>query len=387
MKSKIPLAIVLFIASIFFFIGSFVMSFDLRPMGIGVGLLFSSIVWGICGLQKRKGNVLLIVGNLLVFVAATALFATINMLPDYRPLATSVVVLMLGLALSGIGWQRTSSEGVESGAVIIQITGLITMIILFGIAGVLFPQIAWEQPGNPAAVMLLSALTGLGVMLAVIVNHRRKILVICAGLVFIVNFSLIHLYERGVFDFVGIFLRKIEPFYTSFDALALTVEYSLIAASAILLLLLMVRRKARVSDFGGITLTYLLLTPILATLLFEMLGLQAGESTTRADLLATNTTAVMETIGIVFIAVFFYILFQFLPLWIPPLLAGFWWMLWKIWLLHHPLPDTFMGNFTEFAPFLFLSAFKRIALPMVLILWLIQPFSKKKPDFKKIKSY
>ena len=379
MKSIIILAIALFLASVFFLIGSVVMA-DTRPMGIAVGLLFSSLVLGIRGVQKRKSNALLIIGNVLVFLSCVALFATINMLPDYRPLITSAVLLLIGLSLFGMGWRGTTSKGSANGVPLIGVVGSITAIILLGIAAVLYPQISWNQPGNPAAVMILSTLTGLGVLLALIFNHRRKNLIVGAGLIFILNFLLIRVYESGSFDFIGAFLRRIEPLYASFDPWALTVEYSLILFTIALSFLLIVKNKAKVSNYGSITLIYLIITPIFATLLFEMLGLVAGESTTRAELLATNTMAVMETIGIVFIAVFFYILFQFLPFWIPPLLAGFWWLLWKVWMLHHPPPETFMANFVEHAPFLFLSAIKRIALPMVIIIMFVQVFSRQKPE-------
>jgi hypothetical protein len=375
---KIILALVLLVTGIFFLIGSIYLKFDLRPMGIAVGLLVSGIVWGICGFQKRKGNNLLVFGNLLCFLGIAGAFATIAYLPDSRPLITSIIAAILGLVLMGFGFQHSVSEGREKGLALVNVLGVVTSIALFGIALMMFSQIQWEFPGNPAAVMILSALSGLGVLLGIVFNHHRKVLLVVAGLISIVNFFLIPIYEGGTFDFLGEFYRKLEPLYARLDPWAEIIEYTLIGVTIVLAILLIIKNKARVSSYGSVTLLYLLLQPIFAILLYEMMGNLTAGSTTRAELLATNTMAVMETIGMIFIADFFYILFQLTPFWVPPVLAGLWWPFWKVWMLHHPTPEIFMAEYPQSLIFPFLTAIKRVALPMVLIILLMQLFQHKK---------
>jgi hypothetical protein len=55
---------------------------------------------------------------------------------------------------------------------------------------------------------------------------------------------------------------------------------------------------------------------------------------------------------------------------VPPTLAGLWWVLWKPFFLHHRDPALFspFESFLPAATFLFLTGFKRLGLPMVMII-------------------
>jgi len=221
-------------------------------------------------------------------------------------------------------------------------------------------------------IFILVFLTGWAIIYAVKKNHPSKKPIACAGLLAVINFVMIPVYEAGFFDGLGRFYRLFVPFYSSFDSYARIIEYALICLTIILVIYFSIK-KVRVGEFGTKTLVYFLLQIVMAIFLFEMLGLPAGflaGDTTRSDLLVTDTNAAMSTFGMVFIAVAMYAGFQLFPLWLVAILAGAWWVLWKPWFLHHPDPASFnsLKDFLPAAGFLFLTGVKRVALPMVLML-------------------
>lgn len=352
---------------------------DVRPILLSLAIFIGGIVIVVVCLTGRQWNRYLITGGIIAPAGIVLSGGALGFLPDIAPVATTMVIASIGGAILVFGMIHSEKQiDILSPAPWTLLSwGVVIGLCMISLA--LLTQISFSRPGDPAAVMILSALTAAGVLYAILKDHPARRQIVVAGGIAIINFCLIPLYEGGYLNFIGQFYLLFVPFYSSFDPFATTFEYSLIALTAVLTVILVglfTIRKTRVAEFGSITLVYLILQPALAIFLFEMVGNPAGflaGATTRSDLLVTDTNAVMSTFGMVFIAVMFYIGFELLPLWVPPTLAGLWWVLWKPFFLHHPDPALFstFGSFLPAATFLFLTGFKRVGLPMVLIILIL----------------
>jgi hypothetical protein len=380
MKKKIIIALIFLLAGGIMLIGAIKMLPDLRAMGVALALLFVSLSWFLLAALRKERNKIMLIGGIIVVVALVGLFGATGMLPDKRPIFFMAAVLLVGLFL----WLR----GLLKGQASTETTKMnwynllygILVVVLFGISIVLIPTINWSWPKDPAAVMILSFLTALGLIYAKIKKHPAQKPIFFAGIIFVVNFALVRVYEAGVFDFLGQFYRLFVPLYAAFDKWAQYIEWVLIALSVVLLIVMLVR-KVKISNLGQKSLYYFILQPVMAIFFFEMLGLPAGflsGLTTRSDLLVTNTNAVMSTFGMVFIAIVMYILFELFPAWVAAVVAGLWWVFWKPWLLHHPDPAMFkdLASFLPAAAFLFFTGLKRIVLPMGLLALFMKPKSR-----------
>jgi len=345
---------------------------DLKPLGFGLALFAAGAIAVAVGFLNRSWNWRMWLGLILSAAGIVGVFATVSYLPDWRPLITMTAAGLLGILFLWLGIKKAEVIQSVGGSSTFNILAMSVVIILFIISALLLPQINWQHPKDPAAVMILAFFTGLAVLYAKIKNHPAKYPIVYAGLLAVVNFIMIPVYEAGFFDWLGRFYRLFVPFYFSFDSLAEPIEYGLIGL-AIILTAYFAFKKTRIRDYGNKILIYFMLQIFMAIFFFEMLGLPAGflaGATTRSDLLVTDTNAVMSTFGMIFIAVAMFVAFELFPFWVTPILAGLWWVFWKPWLLHHPDPVTFTGlaNFLPAAAFLFFTGFKRVALPMVLLL-------------------
>jgi hypothetical protein len=300
----------------------------------------------------------------------------VQFLPDPAPLAMTGVIFLAGAVLFGMGVFRSEmrTERAVPEPWTIFSWGIVAALFVIPLA--LLPRINWERPGDPCAMMILCFLTAAGVVYALVRHHRARRQIVAAAGLSVLNFCLIPVYEAGFLNGIGQFYRLFGPVYASFDAWATGFEFSLIALTMVLVILLTVFfafRKRSVADFGTITLLYIPLQLLLAIFLFEMVGNPAGflaGATTRSDLLVTDTNAIMSTFGMLFIAVPVYIAFQYFPLIVPPVLAGLWWPFWKMGLLHHPSP-AFFPDLSSMIPAvltLFGMGLKRAGLPMVVLL-------------------
>ena len=346
---------------------------DLKPIGTAVSIVILGAVILLARVFNKEWNTKMYIGAALIFVGIIGISGAAGYLPRYAPIITMGVAAIAGAVLLTLGVKKSvpgKGFGIKSNPV--DTIGYISAAALFIISIVLLPQIEWSHPKDPAGVMILSFLSGIALVYALVKNHKAKKQVVIAGAIEAVNFMLIPAYERGFLDFIGGFYRLFTPVYSLFDRYASAIEYILIAVTVILVAVFAVK-KVKVSDYGNTSLYYFILQPVMAIFLFEMMGLPAGflaGATTRSDLLVTNTNAVMSTFGIIFIAALMYMAFQLFPFWATPLLAGAWWVFWKPWLLHHPDPAMFT-DFRTFLPaglFLFFTGLKRIALPMILLI-------------------
>ncbi|MCR4443035.1 MAG: hypothetical protein QHH10_12110 [Peptococcaceae bacterium] len=368
---KTIVGIVFCILGLFFLAGAIKMWPDLRPLGTSIVLFFCGAVVLTTAFFRKQWNAKMYAGTVMLSGGLVSVFAATGFFPDYRPFLLMVVISMAGLAVLLMGFLNKKID-----------LFILTAGGLFVIPVLLLPAINRQRPGDPAAVLILSTLTGLGLIYALAKNHQSKRLVGYAGLITIINFCLIPVYEKGYLNFIGRFYRLFVPIYEKFDPYAQMIEYALILVTVILTILCIVKR-VRVQDFGKITMLYFILMPLMAIFLFEMFGLPAGflaGDTTRSDLLVTDTNAVMSTLGIIFIAATMYISFHIFPFWVTPILAGIWWVFWKPWLLHHPDPALFV-DFSTFWPaalFLFFTGLKRVVLPMILLIMALDSRKKAK---------
>lgn len=380
MNKKIVAGVIFFVG-IFMLIGAWRLLPDLRPLGAALALLFVAGLMAGMAYFNKTGNKILYGGAGLAALGLFGAFGAIGWLPDVRPVLFSVFILLAGLAVLALGWRSSSvAKNREAGTPWFRVFYWLVVFYLFGVSAVLWPMIDWQLPKDPAAVMILSFLTAVLMVYAFWRRHQAQKEIFGAGLIFALNFPLIKLYEAGFLDGLGKFYRLFEPLYASFDRWAEPAEWALIILTVVLVVWAAVK-KLRVAELGRRSLWYFLLQPLMAIFFFEMLGLPAGflaGATTRSDLLVSDTNAVMSTFGMVFIAVFMYLLFELFPVWVAPLAAGLWWVFWKPWLLHHPDPATFtsLAAFWPAAAFLFFTGLKRIALPLILLSWLV---GRKKP--------
>jgi len=375
MNKKSIIGIILVIIGAILFFGSIKLLPDLKPLGTSASIILLGITVALPEFFGKKWNKRMYVGTVLAVLGVISIFATVERLPDLKPLVSMSIVSVGGIALFTWGLLKAEAKISVKNINAFNVFGWIIVIGLFTISLILLPQINWQQPKDPAGVMMLCAFSATLLVYALIRNHPAKKQITLAGFFAILNFCLIPLYERGCTDFLGRFYRLFIPFYEKFDPWAETIEWILISVTVVLTVILTIIfaiKKIRVRDYGKATLWYFALQPIMAIFLFEMMGLPAGfltGATTRSDLLVTDTNAAMSTFGIIFIAVAMYMVFELFPFWVAPIMAGLWWVYWKPWLLHHPDPSMW-HNFADFWPaarFLFLTGLKRITLPMILI--------------------
>ena len=374
MNKKAITAAILLVFGIFLLIGSFKIGFDFKPLGLGIGLITITGLIGLSVWQNKIWNTLMYVGAILLGFSVLSIFATIEFLPDLRPIITMSAIAVISIACFNFGFTKSAQdEMAEKPIDYFNFLATLVIVFLFGISLVLLPQIDWQYPKDPASVMILTFLTALLIIYALIIKHPAKKQIVCAGLIETVNFFLIPIYEAGTLNFIAKFYQFFDNFYASFDQWAKKIEYTLIILTIILIIFTAIK-KIEAKNLGKITLIYFILMPLMAIFLFEMMGLPAGflaGNTTRSDLLVTDTNAVMATFGMIFIGTVCYITFQLFPFWLTPLIAGAWWVFWKPWLLHHPDPALFK-NFTSFVPaglFLFFTGIKRVVLPMIIIIF------------------
>lgn len=386
MNKKLISGVLLSFFGIILFFGSFKMLPDIKPMGASSAVIFLGLSLIISHYLKKKWNKKMVLGMVFFLLGLVSVFATVEKLPDVKPLITMVFLSVAGMSLFLLGGVRASKEETVKTADYFNFLGWVVVALLLFISFILFPQINWQHPKDPAAVMTLTFISAIFLAYALVKNHRAKKSMVIAGSIAIFNFCLIPLYEKGIFNFIGKFFRLFIPFYQKLDPQAETIEWVLIVITVFLLIgqsFFMMRKKIHLSDYGNITLLYFLIQPLMAIFLFEMMGLPAGflaGQTTRSDLLVTDTNAVMSTFGMIFIAVPVYLAFQIFPFWMPPILAGLWWILWKPWFLHHPNPQSFTSFqvFWPAAKFLFFTGLKRMVLPMILLLGFLNFLKKSK---------
>lgn len=372
MKKQLIAGIILLAASAIMLIGAFRMLPDLKAMGVFATLFSSGFLVLICVYFKKIWNKAMYIGAGLLVAGIFSAFGSTSMLPDLRPVITMAVVAVIGLITFIAGFRKgvKNNQEIEKGSVYMILYWVVT-VLLFGISAVLLPMIDWQIPKDPAAVMILSFLLALCLVYSAVRKHQNQKQVFYAGIIFVINFPLVKAYEEGWFDFIGGFYRIFIPLYEKFDFAAEKIEWGLIILTLILSVFF-IAKKYRVGDMGNKSLAYFILLPVMAIFLFEMMGLPAGflaGTTTRSDLLVTDTNAVMSTFGMVFIGAVAYALFVLFPFWVAILFAGCWWVFWKPWLLHHPDPALFK-DFKSFFPaavFLFFTGIKRIVLPMILL--------------------
>lgn len=385
-NQKLITGIIITVLGTILFFGSLKMLPDLKPIGTSIAIIVLGLSILISIFLNKKWNKRMYFGIILVFLGIISSFATVERLPDFKPLVSMSLIGIVGLCLFIWGLLLAKTEEIIKKINYFNIFSWMVVVGLFSISLILLPQINWQHPKDPAGVMILCAFSALLLIYALIRNHSAKKQIVWAGFIAIANFCLIPLYESGALNFIGKFYRLFIPLYERFDPYAETVEWTLIGITVILVILFTIFlavKKIHVSDYGNATLWYFLLQPIMAIFLFEMMGLPAGfltGNTTRSDLLVTDTNAVLSTFGIIFIVVAMYMVFEIFPFWVAPILAGLWWVYWKPWLLHHPDPAMFT-SFTVFWPagkFLFLTGLKRIALPMILLLSFLHLLKRKK---------
>lgn len=323
-------------------------------------------------------NKKIVVGIIVTVFGVVLSAGSLQFLPDIKPIVTSVAVAVLGAGGTAYFLFKSKKEVAvkkEVEKVGIDWFGYLPYVLssmLVLIALLVLSRVDWSRPADPFAIVVLAILTATTIAYAKISKHKSIRQINVAGAIFVIGIPMILVFESGALDFIGQFYRLFVPFYQSFDPLAETVEYSLIALTLILSSY-MIWKKVKVSDHGSKTLLYFLLQPLMAIFLFEMLGLPAGflaGATTRSDLLVTNTNAAMSTFGMVFIAVVAYISFLIFGFPAAMLFSGAWWVFWKPFLLHHPDPSIMLSSAQSFfraGSFLFLTAIKRMTLPMILV--------------------
>lgn len=348
---------------------------DLRPWGIFVALAVIAALNLLTYFLHRAWNKAMIIASGLIAVGIFAFFGSSSFLPDIRPMIVSGLLAAFGIIVFIFGF-KTSKDGGGATSLksnIFLIAYWIVAILLLGISAVLLPMINWSHPKDPAAVMILSFIMAMFMIYTAARKHSAQKQVFWTGVIFVVNFLLVKLYEAGTLNFIGKFYRLFEPAYESFDYLAVKFEWGLIIATLILAIIVIIK-KYKVNELQNRSLYYFILLPIMAIFLFEMFGLPAGflaGTTTRSDLLVTDANAVLSTFGMVFVGAVAYVLFILFPFWVAMLYAGIWWIFWKMWLLHHPDPKLFtdLQSFLPAAVFLFFTGVKRITLPMILLLF------------------
>jgi hypothetical protein len=384
-KKSIAGSILVAVGAILLF-GSLKLLPDLKPIGASLAVLALGVAVGLPAFLDKRWNTRMYVGAIGAVLGIVCALATVELLPDLKPLVSMSLVCVVGIALFFWGMLKAEVKISVNKSDGFNVFGWMVAAGLFTISLLLLPQINWQHPKDPAGVMVLCSFSAVLLVYALIRNHPAKRQVIWAGFIAVANFCLIPLYESGAADFIGKFYRLFIPLYEKFDSSAETVEWALIGATVILVMIfaiVFVVKKIRVRDYGNATLWYFALLPIMAIYLFEMMGLPAGflaGSTTRSDLLFTDANAALSTFGILFIAVAMYMVFELFPFWVAPILAGLWWVYWKPWLLHHPNPEMFtsLEAFWPAAKFLFLTGMKRVALPMILLLPILSLLKRKK---------
>jgi len=371
MKKTIAIGTVFCIVGLLLILAGLKLLPDLKPLGTGITLLMCGVLVIVSGIISRSWNARMYIGSAIAALGLVSCFATVSYFPNYYPFGTMAFVMLLGSVIFSLGFANSDIAKHVKDIKSFSFFSILVAVALMVIPLLLFPQIDWQRPADPCAVMILSTLVGIAVIYTIVRDHPEKRKVVIAGAIFVANFCLVPLYEHGFLDFIGGFFRLFEPVYASFDPWAETVEYSLIGLTVLLTIIFAVK-KTKVSGKGNAAFAYFIIQPILAIFLFEMLGLPAGflaGATTRSDLLVTNTNAVMSFFGMVLIAVLMFISFLLLPFWVTPLIAGSWWVFWKPFLLHHPDPSGFTpATFIPAALFLFFTGIKRIMLPMLLLI-------------------
>jgi hypothetical protein len=323
--------------------------------------------------RSKDMNWKLIVGVILVLVGVIFAIGGLQFLPDIKPVATSILILVAGFGLIGYSYKKGGKMKLEADK--LRIVLFIEGALLILIAALLYPKIDWARPADPFGVIILALITAGFVFDNVRKKSQSKIIAVTAA-VFILNFMMIGVYESGAFNFIAALYKLFVPFYASFDAHAEIIEYTLIVGTLIFSEL-MVWKKVKVYDYGKWTLLFLVIQPIMAIFLFEMLGLPAGwlaGTTTRSDLLSTDVNAVLATFGMVFITCATYLIYRRWSFAGALIFSGVWWVVWKSFMLHHPSPEILLASgqsFARAAGFLFFTGIKRMLLPMILIVLVI----------------
>jgi len=320
-------------------------------------------------------------GIILTIIGALLSAGALQFLPDLKPVVSMLIVTAAGIAITIRELRRQPMVSEEkrrlSGLEMIQF-GTAFLILLISLA--VLTRVNWVKPDDPLAVVVLGTVTSMLMFYTFFKKFRINRLVTIAGLVFVVNFALIPVWEGGYLNFLASIYRATEPFYASWDNYGLTVERILEFVN-LLLCIPLIRRKVRVADYGSKTLVYFILQPIMAIFLFEMFGQPAGwlaGTTTRSDLLSTDINAAGSTLGVIFIAVPVYIIFLLFPYWFAIPISGFWWPLWKSGMKHHPAPSIVLADPLFHIGWGVLSGAKRMVLPMTLIIMILDLQKRRK---------
>jgi len=322
---------------------------------------------------------LLFLGIVVMIVGFVLIVGATQFLPDIRPVATSALIALSGAGLILYSRRKGARLKVDKTQIILFTEGALLALI----ALLLAPKIQIERPGDPFGVLVLSLISSALIFYTANRKSHDADVMSIVGLIFLANFIIIPIWESGALNSIGEFYRIFVPIYASLDAYADMPEYLLIAVTLILTVLFIVR-KVRVSDYGKWTLSYFVLQPIMAIFLFEMFGNPAGwlaGTTTRSDLLSTNINAVGSTFGMVFIACVAYILLYKYSFTYALAFSGTWWIVWKSFMLHHPPPNLLLASgegFVKTAGFLFLTGTKRMLLPMIIIVLVINFVRKRR---------